>query len=231
MQSLTAEIGRYSLRLTPVLFGFGLLIVLLERWSNSESSTGSTLGIAIFSYLAHRTVLFDLHFGRWGKLDARGGAFIPPEAMGRFLVVSLAHTFLGMIVAIVGMAAFADVKANPGAAFWIILILVSTATWVLLSFLGTIYPAAANHEFPSLRRAFNAGRKTWSTVALQLFLFPGLYCLVLTALTLIVIPSAGGAESWDPILIALDTLFTAALLEAQVMIAVILTRAYRRAWE
>jgi hypothetical protein len=98
LPSLLAEIWRYSLRLSPVFIGFGLLIVLFERWSNSGTSTGSALGFAFFSCLAHRTVLFDLRFGRWGKFDPPDGVFVPPEAMGRFLVVSFIHTAIGLIV-------------------------------------------------------------------------------------------------------------------------------------
>lgn len=230
MQSLTAEIGRYSLRLSPVLIGFGLLIILLERWSNSESSTGSTLGVAFFSYLAHRTVLFDLRFGRWGKLVPAEGVYVPPESVGRFLVVSFIHTAIALFVVLPVAWEVSDTFANPDVGALSILPVAALVSWVLLTFLGTIYPAAADHEFPSLRRAVNAGRKTWTDVAWQLLLFPGLYGLVVTALTLTVLPSAGNAERWDPILIVLDALSTAALLEVQVMTAVILTRAYRRAW-
>lgn len=231
MQSLIAEIGRYSLRLAPALIFFGIVIVLLERWSGSGISMVSTLGFIFFSYLAHRMVLFDLRFGRWGKTEAPEGVFVPPEAIGRFLVVAFIQTAIGWIVVLPVAWEVSDAFANPEAGAWSILPVAALVSWVLLTFLGTIYPAAADHEFPSLRRALHAGRQTWFSVAWQLLLFPGLFGFVVTAGTLIAIPTAGDADRWDLILIALDVLSTAALLEVQVMIAVILTRAYRQAWQ
>lgn len=231
MTSLIADIVRYSLRLSPALIAFGILIALLGRWGDSDSSAGSSIAATGVSYIAHRMVLYNLRFSRWGKMEAPEGAYVPPEAVGRFIVVSLGHLAIGLVVVFFVASLFSGVMAHHGAAFWIILFSMSMVSWVLLTFLGTIYPASADHEFPSLIRALRAGRQTWSSVAWQLLLFPGLYGFVVIAVSLMAIPSAGEAERWDPVFIALDALSLAAQFEIQVMIAVILTRAYRRAWE
>jgi hypothetical protein len=230
MLSLLAEIGRYSLRLAPVLFAFGIVIDLLWHWVGHFFFIGQMLGLILVSYLAHRVVLFDLRFTKWGKLEAPQGIAVPPEAMGRFLVVSLVELFAVLIVAFFVVAVFSEIMPNLNVLFWVTTISMSMVSWVFLTFLGTLYPAAASHEFPSFGRALSAGRKTSSSVAWQLLLLPVLYGFAVTTVIMSGIPSVLSTKLWDPVSIAFDALLIAAESVQQVMIAVILTRAYRQAW-
>ena len=189
-----------------------------------------SVGLIFFSYLAHRVVLFDHRFTKWGNIKERTGIAAPPEAVGLFVVLSMAQLIAELSVVVALTVPVPGAMVNPNITFWKTILPMSMVSWVLLSFFGTVYPAVVNHESLSLGQAFQAGQKTWFSVAWQLFLIPGLYGSLLTALIVFAIPPAGDGKPWDIVSFVVNALSFAAQLEIQVMVAVILTRAYRRAW-
>lgn len=187
------------------------------------SDHASTIAGIFASYAFYRTALYDPPTLLTRRPVQRGGSPFPPEFIGRFLVIGIAHTVLTVVFAFAAIF-----LALPGAGEAVVLVFIPN--WLLLCAFGTLYPAAADGQAISPAKALAVARRTWPKVALQLALLPGLYGLALFFAEPAIFKALSATDPSKPVLYIADSVASALHLVTLLLTTVILTRAYREAW-
>lgn len=203
---------------------FGAILALIPLILPGASDNSSSVAGIFLSYALYRTVLYDPPSLLTRRPVQRDGSPFPPEFLGRFVLLGVAHIglILGFSVAILALGGL-----MPDILF---LFAVTVPNWLLLCAFGTLYPAAADGQPFSPAKALATARRTWPKVALQLALLPGLYGLVFILAEQIARNALLPDAAAKPVLFAWESVATALGHVTQLLTAVILTRAYREAW-
>lgn len=228
MPSLWIDLARNIRRAVPLLFVYSTAHSLILLFTDGGSGT-QLIMLVFLGYSLFRAALFETSPL---SISARSGeSALPPEAIGKFLLVALLFgaLTLGPSIIVAIMATGNEERELSHVLLWTFAIFLPLS-WVLLSTFGTLLPAAAAGEPFSPLTALQAASKTWPHVALQLLLLPGLCG---SALALSHLWALVTLESWSlphPIYFGADVVIGAIASVTHVVTVVILTRAYRSAW-
>lgn len=223
MPPLHQDISRNLLRAAPLLLFFGAIFALIPLILAGASDHALTVAGIFASYALYRTALYDPPTLLTRRPVQRDGSPFPPEFIGRFLVIGIAHTVLAVVFSLAAIY-----LAPPGAEEAVFLVFIPN--WLFLCAFGTLYPAAADGQSFAPAKALATARRTWPKVALQLALLPGLYGLVFIFAEQIARNALLPDAPVKPVLFAWESVATALGHVTQLLTAVILTRAYREAW-
>lgn len=235
MPAVVISLFRTIWRVLPLLILFGLIETLWELWDPAESWSRRLsrpwLASSFLSFAVFRMEFLGLSASwPWTRLR-NGGSAASRKPIGRYLLVSALLFYVPLALGIFAARMNPWIAGEAREELYAPIALTAAVVFtVTLATFGTLLPAAAEGRPFSPRSALLAARRKGLTVALQLVVFTGAH-LVLGLVAMLKLANSGLlTDMTTPAKVLADTLTTAFGHIWDVIVAVVLLRAYRAAY-